>query len=51
MEFEENHKKQSSKSIQIATLAIRDQSRSNGLEKLTQDKSSKYYLDIKNKVL
>ena len=37
-----------SKSVKIATLAVRHYARSNRNEKLTLDKSSKYYFDSKN---
>ena len=40
-----------SKSVKIATLAVRDYARSNRNEKLTLDKSSKYYFDRKNTIL
>ena len=39
------------KSLKIATLAVRDYARSNRNEKLTLDKSSKYYFDSKNTIL
>ena len=39
-----------SKSLKIATLAVRDYARSNRNEKLTLDKSSKYYFDSKNTI-
>ena len=39
------------KSLKIATLAVRDHSRSTGHEKLTLDNPSKYDFDSKNKIL
>ena len=39
------------KSLKIATLAVREYSRSTQNEKLTLDKSSKYDLDSKNTIL
>ena len=48
--FSKNDQKPS-KSLKIATLAVRDYARSNRNEKLTLDKSSKYYFDSKNTIL
>ena len=50
MDFCKNLQK-CSKSLKIATLAVRHYARSNRNEKLTLDKSSKYYFDSKDTIL